>query len=90
VHYLICYDIADAKRLRRAERIVSNAAQRLQDSLYASELSEEQLLVLQEQLASALDLSVDTVRFYPRCARDAAASVTVASAGPKHAQTWVV
>jgi CRISPR-associated protein Cas2 len=69
---LICYDIQDPKRLRKVERIVSDVAQRLQDSLYEGEFDESQLQALQEKLILTIHRTEDSVRYYPVCARDLA------------------
>jgi CRISPR-associated protein Cas2 len=69
---LICYDIQDPKRLRKAERVVSDVAQRMQDSLYEGEFDKMQLQVLQEKLNSVIDRHEDSVRYYPVCAGDLA------------------
>jgi CRISPR-associated protein Cas2 len=69
---LICYDILDPKRLRKVERIVSDVAQRLQDSLYEGEFDGAQLQALQQKLNRAIHRHQDSVRYYPVCARDLA------------------
>ena len=72
---LITYDIAHPKRLRLAEKIVSNFALRLQDSVFRATLSDEQLAKCRLELSEVIDPSQDTVRYYPICGVDLAACI---------------
>ena len=69
-NWLITTDIADPRRLRRAARICERVGQRVQESVYAMELSPAELHALQGDLALVLRGSEDTVRYYPVCGLD--------------------
>lgn len=69
--WLLSYDIADPKRLRRVERICEGAGLRVQESVFVCELSREALAALQAQLAKAIDVAEDSIRFGTVCRGDA-------------------
>lgn len=69
-HYLISYDIANPKRLRRVERCCSDAGDRVQESVFLCELSAAELLGLQRRLLKLIDPAADSIRYSPLCARD--------------------
>ncbi len=64
-NWMICYDIADPKRLQSVHRVVSHQAVRIQYSVYylqADTIELEQLLV---QLSDKIDHKEDDIRVYP-------------------------
>lgn len=63
--YLICYDIADPKRLGRVHRICRNYAIPVQYSVFLGELSREQLEQLLSVLEETISSKEDDVRLYP-------------------------
>ena len=87
---LIIYDIAHPKRLRLVEKVVSNFAIRLQDSIFKAELDEEQLTACQLELSSVIEPSEDSVRYYPLCAADVAACISFAPATPECGAGWLI
>lgn len=89
--WLIAYDIADPKRLRRVERAVSATGERLHFSLFLCELTEAELHRLQRRLARLIDPVADTVHYLPWCPADRAATRHLAaSADPAIASAWVI
>ena len=68
--HLICYDIADPRRLRRAARVCERFAQRVQDSVYLADLEAPELQALICALARVIDPLADKVRYLPVCAED--------------------
>ncbi len=59
--YLIAYDVCDAKRLRRAYRLMCGAGDPLQFSVFRCELSATERQALQSKLWEVLNLSKDRV-----------------------------
>jgi len=59
--YLICYDIADGKRLRKTYRTMCGFGEALQYSVFRCELSSVERLQLQEALWSILNWDHDRV-----------------------------
>ena len=72
VLYIVCYDIADPKRLYRVARVCEAFGLRLQDSVYQCWLQPGQLSDLTAKLKVQMDLERDTVRVYPVCGNDCA------------------
>ncbi len=89
--WLVAYDIADPKRLRRVERAISALGERLHFSLFLCDLTDAELHRLQRRLARLIDPLADTVHYLPWCPADRAAAVHLAaSAEPARAAAWVV
>ena len=61
--YLVCYDIADPKRLRKVHRATEDRGPRLQLSVYQCELSGMQLAAFQADLADIIHSAEDQVLF---------------------------
>ena len=89
--WLIAYDIADPKRLRRVERAVAAVGVRVHNSHFLCELDEGELTGLQRRIARLIDPRADAVQYLPWCARDRAASRHLGtSADPTAAGAWIV
>jgi len=58
---LLCYDVRDDKRLRRAARVAETFGYRLQYSVFLCDLSQVERIRLDGELKGVLDLSVDSV-----------------------------
>lgn len=89
--YLISYDIADPRRLRRVEHAISAVGQRVHYSLFLCLLDSGQLTALQRRLARIIKVSEDSVQYQPWC--DADRRMTLhegASSEPLLASSWVV
>ena len=68
--HLVCYDIANPRRLRRAARLCERFGRRLQDSVFVVDAEPEELQRLMLGLARCIDVAVDSVRYVPVCAGD--------------------
>lgn len=63
-NFLICYDIADDKRLRRVHKLLSDVAFAVQYSVFEAELSTVEFEQLQAALRQQIKTDVDKVTFY--------------------------
>jgi len=64
-NFLICYDIADEKRVGKIGKLVEKNALRIQRSVYFYEqVSQEELTVLLERVLLILDEEADDLRVY--------------------------
>lgn len=61
---LICYDVADPKRLRRVFREVRDVALPVQKSVFVAQLSEREIAMLMERLAECLDAGEDRLQVF--------------------------
>jgi CRISPR-associated protein Cas2 len=61
---LICYDIADPRRLRRAFRELRDAALPVQKSVFVAALTEAELERLLERLAESIDVEEDCLQVF--------------------------
>lgn len=61
--YLICYDIADAKRLRHIAKICESFGTRIQFSVFESSLDPMMLAQLQTQLGEVIHHTEDQILF---------------------------
>ena len=63
--FLICYDIADEKRVGKIGKLVEKNAMRIQRSVYFYEqVTKEELTVLVEKVLNILDEEADDLRVY--------------------------
>lgn len=63
--FLICYDIADERRVGKIGKLVEKNAMRIQRSVYFYEqVSKEELTVLMEKVLTILDVEADDLRVY--------------------------
>ena len=63
--FLICYDIADEKRVGKIGKLVEKNAMRIQRSVYFYEqVTKEELTVLVEKILTILDEEADDLRVY--------------------------
>jgi CRISPR-associated protein Cas2 len=67
--YLVCYDIADAKRLRKVATTCEDFGYRRQLSVFLCRLSPTDLVRLRTRLYDIIDLSADQVLFIPLCGK---------------------
>ncbi|MCX2802572.1 CRISPR-associated protein Cas2 [Microbulbifer thermotolerans] len=63
-HYLICYDIADRKRLARVFRACRAVGTAYQYSVFHLHLSEQDLNTLLSRLEEIIDQGADDIRVY--------------------------
>ncbi len=69
MYVLITYDVqtsdpAGAKRLRKVARTCKNYGQRVQNSVFECLVTPAQLVTLEAELASHMDLTLDSLRIY--------------------------
>lgn len=62
--FIICYDIADPRRLQRVHRKAVSHAQFVQYSVYYLDGSRQQLQAMLDEIEAVLDLQADDVRAY--------------------------
>lgn len=62
-HILIAYDVADEKRVKKVQKIVSDASDRVQFSVYHGQFSRKDLAVLKERLHKVVHKTQDQVLF---------------------------
>jgi CRISPR-associated protein Cas2 len=67
--YLVCYDIADPKRLRKVATICEDFGYRRQYSVFLCRLSATDLVRLRSRLYDIINLSEDQVLFIPLCGK---------------------
>lgn len=63
--YLLCYDIADPKRLQRVHRIAIQHGIQWQYSVYYHYLNRRQAEALMNEIAEVIEADEDDVRLYP-------------------------
>jgi CRISPR-associated protein Cas2 len=63
ITYLVCYDIADDKRLRRVFKTCKNYGDHLQYSVFECDLSSSEKIRLEEALKAIIDSTKDQVLF---------------------------
>ncbi|MGR9108435.1 MAG: CRISPR-associated endonuclease Cas2 [Gammaproteobacteria bacterium] len=68
--YVVCYDIRDARRLRRVANEMENFGTRVLKSVFECHLGEADLKTLKEQLLRWIETDHDQVRIYPVCTKD--------------------
>ena len=61
---LICYDIADPKRLRRAFHEIRDVALSVQKSVFVAELTQAELELLLRRLADLIEPKEDRVQIF--------------------------
>jgi CRISPR-associated protein Cas2 len=61
--YIVCYDIADDKRLRRVFKICKDFGQHLQFSVFESDLTPGEKLQFEEKLMTEIKREEDQVLF---------------------------
>jgi CRISPR-associated protein Cas2 len=69
VFYVVSYDIADDRRRNAVAKILEDFGTRVQESVFDCLLEEIALLDLKERLGAVMDRDLDSIRFYPICAR---------------------
>ena len=65
-YWLICYDVADPKRLRKIAKIMQSYGVRAQKSVFECWLSDARLAELKEQTDKIIETE-DDVRYYTLC-----------------------
>lgn len=65
--YMVCYDISDAKRLKKVAKVLTNYGIRLQKSFFQCDISAEIAKKLIKDLLKAIDEKKDRLSVYPLC-----------------------
>jgi len=66
--YLVCFDIVDDRTRQRVVKVLKAYGYRVQKSVFeCSKLSEERYLKLKNRLEDLIDLTQDSIRYYPLC-----------------------
>ena len=65
--YLFCYDISNARRLRRTAKILENFGIRVQKSFFQCEMEQKRMLDLRDQVLKVIDTDKDYFFIYPLC-----------------------
>ena len=65
--YMICYDITDAKRLRKVSNVLINYGIRIQKSFFQCEISKDSVKILTKELLNVIDTAKDRLSIYPLC-----------------------
>jgi CRISPR-associated protein Cas2 len=73
--YLVCYDIADPKRLGRVHRFLREQGVPVQYSVFTAQLTAKELGRIVDGLAERIDERADDVRIYPLPSRPETASL---------------
>jgi len=66
---LVCYDIADPKRLRKVARLCEDFGYRKQYSVFLVRVSATDYVRLRTRLYEAINLTLDQVLFIPLCGK---------------------
>ena len=75
--FLVCYDIADAKRLRRVARVCESYGRRIQFSVFESTLSNTMMASLRAELDIIINHDTDQILFVDLGADDASTPFTM-------------
>jgi CRISPR-associated protein Cas2 len=61
--YIVCYDVADPKRLRRVFKVCKDFGQHLQFSVFECDLTASEKLLFEEKLGAEIKREEDQVLF---------------------------
>lgn len=64
-NYIVCYDIANEKRLRQVFKILSGIGTHMQYSVFFCRLTWQELTNLKKDLRDVIDEREDDIRIYP-------------------------
>lgn len=70
--YLICFDVADDRRLRRVADELENFGRRVQRSVFECWLDDGDLFELKCRMAGHIEPGEDHIRYYRLCGKDVA------------------
>ncbi len=68
--YMICFDVADQRRLRKVANELENFGQRVQRSIFECWLDDSDLFELKQRLANCIQAGDDSIRYYSLCTQD--------------------
>ena len=67
--YVVCYDIASPRRLRRVAKLMLAFGERVQKSVFECDLTPKERAQLESQARELLNANEDSLRFYRLCLR---------------------
>lgn len=70
--FIICFDIANTKRLRKVAIALENVGERIQHSVFECFLSNADLVTLKQHIAKIIVPEEDHIRYYGLCHKDQA------------------
>lgn len=76
MRHMVCYDVPDNRRRRRAAIVLEGFGERVQKSVFECELDDAGLTSLTQALARVLDSAEDRWRIVPMCAKDSGLTLT--------------
>ena len=89
--WIVAYDIAEPKRLRRAAQILETVAERQQKSVFEAALSADERARIERRLAMTIQAEEDHVLLHPCCANcRAGIKWKGRPPGPDHEPFWIV
>jgi CRISPR-associated protein Cas2 len=89
--WIVAYDIADPKRLRKVARHLEDAGERVQKSIFEVPLSVDERKRLERRLANSIRHDEDHVLLHPVCTVCRAGTVWQGQIpGPDHEPFWIV
>ncbi|MCK4841327.1 MAG: CRISPR-associated endonuclease Cas2 [Methylococcales bacterium] len=68
--YIVCFDVADKRRLRAVSKTLEDFGRRVQYSVFECHLDSAEHKALQQKLLKLIDPEADHVRFYSLCPKD--------------------
>ncbi len=72
-YVVVAYDVRDDTRRLRVAKVLKNALERVQKSVFEGDLDQDRLEVVEARARRHIDEREDSLRVYPLCARCAAA-----------------
>lgn len=67
MRFVISYDIVNNRRRGKLAKILEGNGERVQDSVFEVEMSEQELRYLLQRLGMLINVSEDSLRVYPLC-----------------------
>lgn len=68
--FIICFDVADKRRLRAVSKTLEDFGKRVQYSVFECHLNKADLQDLQQKITELIDSEEDHVRYYSLCPKD--------------------
>ncbi|MEE9356408.1 MAG: CRISPR-associated endonuclease Cas2 [Methylococcaceae bacterium] len=68
--YIVCFDVADKRRLRAVSKTLEDFGTRVQYSVFECYLDKKEHSSLQQKIAALINIEADHVRYYPICPKD--------------------
>jgi CRISPR-associated protein Cas2 len=88
--WIISYDIAHPKRLRRTARACEAVAVRAQESVFELVLESAQRRAIAPQIHCHIRAAEDSIIWHPQCARCQRKTITLGQAAASEARYWIV